>query len=571
MKNLPKFTGEGDLTATEHINFFDQFADILGLEHEDVYSRLFVQTFEGQVRTWFRSLPAGSILSYDALEDSFLRQWGERKDHLYYLTEFGSLKKKSSETVMEFIQRFNKLYNKIPVEVKPSQPAAKVTFAGAFEPDFALLLRERRGADLTRMQDDAMEIESNMMASGKLKTKIEMGNRETKRFKEQAGPSGSGRSSDDKIDDMARIIKELSNKISRMELDQSKADQFVKRDFRRNPNPQIQQRQIKNEDQKIQTPLKNENFIGGNDLQEFEDLGEDVNNLGDDCVQPHLTKEDYERSLNTEQPSNKDNNINNAGDSTYQGMVDTIMAELQHKYNLRPKNKSVSTTQPKKILPRGETYEPIPKDTEIQNTKIKEAEVQAGKIKVAGTQTLETKLTENKAMQTNKLERKETEASTKETDKLVGGFSLENEINKIKIPIPLVELAKNPVYRKQITKMINFSDLESQSDVINLEDDKPNITFGPHFEGARDTVAPFYITLNVQDRLLHNCMLDSGASHNVMPKSIMDRLGLEITRPYRDLYSFDSRRVKCMGMIKDLVVTLAQVPVKNVLMDVVIV
>jgi hypothetical protein len=49
IKNLPKFTREGDLTATEHINFFDQFADILGIEHEDVYSRLLVQTFEGQV------------------------------------------------------------------------------------------------------------------------------------------------------------------------------------------------------------------------------------------------------------------------------------------------------------------------------------------------------------------------------------------------------------------------------------------------------------------------------------------------------------------------------------------
>jgi hypothetical protein len=115
-------------------------------------------------------------LSYDALEDAFLRQWGERKDHLYYLTEFGSLRKKNSETVMEFIQRFNKLYNKIPAEVKPSQPAAKVTFAGAFEPDFALLLRERRGATLNRMQDDTVEIESNMMASGKLKAKVEMGN-----------------------------------------------------------------------------------------------------------------------------------------------------------------------------------------------------------------------------------------------------------------------------------------------------------------------------------------------------------------------------------------------------------
>jgi hypothetical protein len=45
-----------------------------------------------------------------------------------------------------------------------------------------------------------------------------------------------------------------------MELDQSKMDQFVRKDFRRNPNPQIQQRPIKNEDQKIQTPLKTKNL-----------------------------------------------------------------------------------------------------------------------------------------------------------------------------------------------------------------------------------------------------------------------------------------------------------------------
>jgi hypothetical protein len=51
MKNIPKFTREGDLMATENINFFDQFADILVLEHEYVYSRLLVQTFEGKVRT----------------------------------------------------------------------------------------------------------------------------------------------------------------------------------------------------------------------------------------------------------------------------------------------------------------------------------------------------------------------------------------------------------------------------------------------------------------------------------------------------------------------------------------
>jgi hypothetical protein len=135
------------------------------------------------------------------------------------------------------------------------------------------------------MQDDAVEIESNMMASGKLKAKVETINRENRRYREPAGPSGSNSYTDDRVDDMARIIKDISNKISRMELDQDKVDSSNKRDFRRNPNPQNQQRQIKNEDQKIQAPLKNENFIGANDLQDFGDSEDEVTCFGDECSQ----------------------------------------------------------------------------------------------------------------------------------------------------------------------------------------------------------------------------------------------------------------------------------------------
>jgi hypothetical protein len=83
--------------------------------------------------------------------------------------------------------------------------------------------------------------------------------------------------------------------------------------------------------------------------------------------------------------------------------------------------------------------------------------------------------------------------------------------------------------------------------------------FGLHIENSKDFFSPFYITQTVHDHLLHNYMLDSGASHNLMPKVIMENLGLEITRPYQDLYSFDSRRVKCLHMIKYLVVNLAQI------------
>ena len=65
-------------------------------------------------------------------------------------------------------------------------------------------------------------------------------------------------------------------------------------------------------------------------------------------------------------------------------------------------------------------------------------------------------------------------------------------------------------------------------------------------------------------------MHDFGASHNLMPKVIMERQGLEITKPYKDLYSFDSKRVKCLGLIKDLCVILTQIPAKCMAMDFVV-
>ena len=85
-------------------------------------------------------------------------------------------------------------------------------------------------------------------------------------------------------------------------------------------------------------------------MQDYEELEEDLKNLSDDDLEPHLTKQDYEKSLDLESLFNEDENINNLGDSTYKGLVDSIMAELQHKYDLRPREKSSTNIPPKNIL-----------------------------------------------------------------------------------------------------------------------------------------------------------------------------------------------------------------------------
>jgi len=106
-------------------------------------------------------------------------------------------------------------------------------------------------------------------------------------------------------------------------------------------------------------------------------------------------------------------------------------------------------------------------------------------------------------------------------------------------------------------------------DSLNLQDGDPTILFGPHVEEpSGEDSPPFYVSLNIHDTILHNAMRDSGVSHNLMPRMVMEKLGLEVTGPYKDLFSFDSNKVKCLGLIKDMVISLAQIPAKSLVMDV---
>jgi len=131
---------------------------------------------------------------------------------------------------------------------------------------------------------------------------------------------------------------------------------------------------------------------------------------------------------------------------------------------------------------------------------------------------------------------------TKEVEKTPSSFDFESEMAKIKISVSFNELIRNNEYRNQIIKILKMGHI---SDTLNMQDDHPNILFGPRVEegGENEEVPPFYVSLKIHDMILHNAMLDSEASHNLMPKVIMDQLGLKVTRPYKDLFSFNSIKV----------------------------
>jgi hypothetical protein len=330
LKYMPKFTGEEDITAEEHLVAFYSYADNLNIENEDVWMRVFVQSLDGEVRKWFRGLTPGSIAGIEALDNAFLRQWGDKKDFMYYMTEFGSLKKKEGESVSDFSKRFNKMYNKIPAEIKPTEASAKISYANAFDPDFCLLLRERRAISLAQMQDAAIEVESNVLAVDRLRNKVVTDRRKGRSEASTSDPSVPH----PQVDELTKMVKSLSAEMEKMKFEGKQTYKNPQNgdnrgNFRRPNNnvPQIMPREQRNrdrDDQRIQTPLQN-NLVDDEEREE-EELDPEIHCFGDTPPFPHLTQSTYEESL-----MNSHLNELSKGDKA---------SSSQNRYNLRSKKKT---------------------------------------------------------------------------------------------------------------------------------------------------------------------------------------------------------------------------------------
>jgi uncharacterized small protein (DUF1192 family) len=260
LKYMPKFTGEGDITAEEHLAAFYSYADNLNIENEDVWMRVFIQSLDGEVRKWFRGLAPRSIVGIEALDNVFLRQWGDRKDFMYYMIEFKSLNKMDGESISDFSKRFNKMYNKIPTEIKPSRALAKISYASAFGPNFCLLLRERRATSLAQMKYVAIEVESNVLAADRLRNKFNADRRKEKSKASTSSPSLPLT----QVDELTQMMKFFSEEMERLKVERRQAYKGPqgaenKGGFRRPNNftpPNVQKERGRDrEDQRIQAPF----------------------------------------------------------------------------------------------------------------------------------------------------------------------------------------------------------------------------------------------------------------------------------------------------------------------------
>ena len=104
------------------------------------------------------------------------------------------------------------MYKKIPDEIKPTETMEKINYASSFDSKFCLLLRERRSPSLVQMQDSALEVESNIIDSDKLRGKYD---RDRRKNKAEASTSDSP-VVHSQVDELTKLVKSLSTEIEKL-------------------------------------------------------------------------------------------------------------------------------------------------------------------------------------------------------------------------------------------------------------------------------------------------------------------------------------------------------------------
>ena len=101
---------DGKFEPQDQINHFNDLMK-LHLVSELAKHRVFAITLTEGAKKWFRSIPTGSVTSWQQLSTLFLQHFQANKKTAIPLAHFSNVKKKKGETLKSYINHFNEMSN----------------------------------------------------------------------------------------------------------------------------------------------------------------------------------------------------------------------------------------------------------------------------------------------------------------------------------------------------------------------------------------------------------------------------------------------------------------------------
>ena len=123
---------------------------------------MFTFSLQGKIKSWFKDLPAASIINFHQFTQVLLDKWEVLGNVFLILEEYQNLKRQLGETVQDFSAKFNKVYNAIPTEIKPPLGWALLHYPSSFDPEVEFHIREREPSSLEEMKNIEITVEYNL-------------------------------------------------------------------------------------------------------------------------------------------------------------------------------------------------------------------------------------------------------------------------------------------------------------------------------------------------------------------------------------------------------------------------
>ena len=164
-KLLPKFNPELKEPAEDHVNKFMLAVRLLDVEHEDVVCRIFPYTFEGKASTWYFSLTAGSITSWNEFDLAFTNKFGYDKTPAILVSKLSRIRMDPKEKVKDFNQRFLTLRNRIPATSRPTEDVTVEFYTSTLPGKISMFVRQKAKLTVTEKFEEAIKVEKDVNAT----------------------------------------------------------------------------------------------------------------------------------------------------------------------------------------------------------------------------------------------------------------------------------------------------------------------------------------------------------------------------------------------------------------------
>ena len=145
-------------------------------------------------------------------------------------------------------------------------------------------------------------------------------------------------------------------------------------------------------------------------------------------------------------------------------------------------------------------------------------------------------------------------------------YDLVEDLKKIRANISIYELLKLPVIRDKMMQGVSLSKngktASTQNSSADTKDNPTKSLVNASSIGKKSdsSTPPFLLTFEIYNRKVHNCMIDSGASKNVMPYSVCKKINAVPVPCDTSIVQLDRSNVKVIGNLNEVLIKLASNP-----------